>query len=112
MFYVGPNGLIVTGTLNWYNGIDANGQSTDVWQWYVVNDMLSCIGTARDDWLHDGPGEDAEKYFDPWEQCERACNVWNWAGWEPRSECISTWMRPEAEMRSGTISVSRAWRGI
>lgn len=28
MFYVGPNGLIVTGTLNWYNGVQ-NSKSTD-----------------------------------------------------------------------------------
>jgi len=55
MFYVGPNGLIVTGTLNWYNGV-----KTDWTQHYLVKDMLSCIPTAGDDWLHDCPGEKGE----------------------------------------------------
>ena len=81
MFYVGPNGLIVTGTLNWYNGRD-----TDTKQYYAVKDMLSCIATNGDDWLHDCPGGENDHYFAPLEQCKRACNVWKWAGW-PYATC-------------------------
>lgn len=86
MSYVGPNGLIVTGTLNWYNGKD-----TDLYAYSVVKEMLSCIDTDGDDWLYDCPGESHDQYFNKVEQCKRACNVWDWAGyeyWQCHDECI------------------------
>jgi len=77
MFYVGPYGAIITGTLNLYE----KGESDPPPWYHLAKQVMTCLDSSEhdDDWLHDCPGNDSETYVEVIPQCKRSCNVWQWA---------------------------------
>jgi len=72
MFYGGPSGIILTGTLNWYGGNDGDDEKS----WALMDEIIDCIPTNSDeDWMP-CQGHNEEGYLDTGIKCARACNVW------------------------------------